>query len=178
MLLIIELLLLCYGTHALITARFKIGKEKVVKGSPARILGGLCLTPFPATFLAAYLYYHLSLAGRKPGLSPKTFEFIAITVLVLVAILLIVLGRVFYRRQGAPAEGEGPAAKAARPSKRALVAFGVCLFPALFLFQLANGEKADLATFLGAAIGSLLGVGLLSLSFATVARFKSESVKR
>jgi hypothetical protein len=178
MMLIIELFLLCYGIYALLTARFKIGRSQAVKGPQARVLGGICLTPFPLTFLAAFLYYHLYLVRQHLGLLPQTFAFIAATVLVFVVVLVLVLGNVFYRGQTALADTAKSCGRGISPKRRALVVVGVCLFPVLVMVQISNGAKADVDTVLSALLGSLLGVGLVSLMMSTMARFKEENHKR
>jgi hypothetical protein len=176
--LIIELFLLCYGIYALSTARFKIGRKQAVKGPKARVLGLLCLTPFPLTFLAAFFYYHLYLVRQHLGLMPQTFAFIAATVLVFVGVLILVLENVFYRGQVAPAQTVKACGQGRSPKRRALAVFGVCLFPVLVMAQITNGAKADVDTVLSALLGSLLSAGLVSLMMSTMARFKEESRRR
>ena len=177
MVLILELLFFCYGIYALVTGRFEIGKGRVVQGPKARVLGAICLTPFPLTFLFTFLY-HLSLAARHLNLSPKTFAFIAVAVLLSVVLFIVVLGKAFYRQQAGATEMEKASGKGTGPSRKVLVLFGLCLFPVFVMIQIANGERASLDTVLGAALGSLLSVGLVSLIFVTIARFKEESLKR
>ena len=56
MILILEILLLVYGIITIITGKFKLNKDKVIKGPRARFLGFLCLLPMPFSLFVSFIY--------------------------------------------------------------------------------------------------------------------------
>jgi hypothetical protein len=56
-----EVALIIYGILAMVRGKFSVGKGRDVTGNRARILGFLCLTPLPFSFLLGVIVGPLSL---------------------------------------------------------------------------------------------------------------------
>ena len=95
---LIELGLLMYGVYALISRRFSLGRNIVLTGKKAGILGVLCLSPLPVALLIA-LFWILTLSAQgiqeAPGKVVFTSIFIEAGVVLVVLWFLVFLGNRF-----------------------------------------------------------------------------------
>lgn len=94
-----EIALLLYGLYAIFKGRFSIGKGRDVTGGRARVLGVICLTPWPLGFLEGFVigFIYGVFADEPPN--RVLIAGIEIAVIVIVVIVLSVLGRAFYGQQ-------------------------------------------------------------------------------
>jgi len=85
---IAEIASLVFGIITLATGKFRLTRNKVVYGAPARIVGGLLVAPLPVALAVGMLYGIVIVAGKGGGqtdiLHPPTAMVIAEVMIFLV----------------------------------------------------------------------------------------------
>ena len=99
MILGIEIALLFFGISALIRGKFSAGKNKVVTGSKARVLGVICLLPLPLAFTAGLAWAILAARGVLPQPDVLAAAGVEFCIVISVAIGVVVLAGRFYQQQ-------------------------------------------------------------------------------
>jgi peptidoglycan/LPS O-acetylase OafA/YrhL len=109
MILGIEIGLLIFGILALARGTFSVGKEKKVTGWRARVLGLICLTPFPVA---------ITVMAALNGQGEPDYRVLAgveVVIVVAICVLVVVLSKAFYaqqRREAAASKPSHPGAEA------------------------------------------------------------------
>ena len=94
-----EIGLLLYGIYSLITGKYSVGKGRVLVGGKARILGFLCVLPLPIAFGAGIILgFFFALVLNEP-VSPLIATVVEILILVVIAVVVSLLGKRFYKEQ-------------------------------------------------------------------------------
>jgi|APSaa5957512576_1039674.scaffolds.fasta_scaffold105489_2 hypothetical protein len=93
-----EIGLLVFGIYSMVTGKYSLGKGRTVEGSKARILGGICLLPFP---LALAVGIVLGLFSAILGISIPLWlsGVVEIIILIIIVIAISVLGKKYYNEQ-------------------------------------------------------------------------------
>ena len=99
-----EIALFLYGLYALFTGKYALGKNRILTGGKARILGLLCLMPIPISFVTgiiASVFYFSSVSRVESEPPPLAIVVVEVVILVGVVIIVSVLGKMFYKQQEA-----------------------------------------------------------------------------
>ncbi len=93
MICVIEVALLLLGLLVVVTGDITVGSNRVLRGTPAHILGGLLMVPLPLSLLTGLLVgAFLSAQGRDPTQESYALVFILIDVGIFVVCLLAIGG--------------------------------------------------------------------------------------
>ena len=96
-----EIGLFVYGIYVLITGKYSLGRRGFVYGTPARILGVLCLLPLPVAFGLGLIVGTLMALGIVEDITMLSL-ILEGGVLLIVIVLISVLSKRFYRQQQVP----------------------------------------------------------------------------
>jgi hypothetical protein len=115
MILGIEIGLLIFGILALARGTFSVGKEKKVTGWRARVLGLICLTPFPVAITAGVAIGVMAALNGQGEPDYRVLAGVEVVIVVAICVLVVVLSKAFYaqqRREAAASKPSHPGAEA------------------------------------------------------------------
>ena len=95
-----EIGLLLYGIYVLITGKYALGRRGFIYGTPARILGLLCLLPLPAAIGLGFIAGILAASGIVEDITILSLV-LESSMLFIIIVLTSTLSKRFYRQQQA-----------------------------------------------------------------------------
>jgi hypothetical protein len=98
MCLVLEIGMLIFGLIALITGKFSVSRNKVVRGAPARVVGGIMLLPLPLALLSVVAVgLALGLKGDLQEMEKHrmTFTIVEAAIVLICFIAAMVVGAIY-----------------------------------------------------------------------------------
>jgi hypothetical protein len=108
MILGIEIGLLIFGILALVRGTFSVGKEKKVTGWRARVLGLVCLTPFPVAITAGIVIGVMAALNGQGEPDYRVLAGVEVVIVVVICVTVLVLSKAFYAQQQREAVSQKP----------------------------------------------------------------------
>jgi len=99
MVLAVELGLIFYGIYVLRNARFDCGKDRIVIGLNARVLGILCLLPLPVSSAICFIIGVVNGLQNKPVPAQSFYAMIELIILVGILVAIYLLSSRYYKKQ-------------------------------------------------------------------------------